>query len=221
MDTIVITCMDPRLNGLLDREYLSENAREKYGRVEVWRNASGRLPPIEEILHARPRRVILVPHEDCLAKGFIFEGYNTPTSDDDTDPCAIIAQARRILSGMSRFSSREQFDAALNRDQEWALRGYLLGTEIGVEMRVVSKGELGPGGSAEDRVLFISDRPEMTSAELARMAQARMESCYVIQGPSVGGLAPDINLALKLGITNTVNLARSGTLNRRPGKLGP
>ncbi|GEM_PF-4962806 len=208
MDTIVLTCMDPRLNEYLDNKYLSESGKKKYGKVEIWRNASGRLPPVEEIINSGAKKVILAPHTDCAAKRHMYEILKQDVARSGND--RIVEQAAELIEGQT-FATREEFDALVDKDEEVFLKGKLAKTSIKAELDVVDISKLKLHEHTDERMLVISNETNTKSAKIAIQAGIELLSCYIIQGPYLKDLNPDINLALSLGIKRVNILTEDGT----------
>ena len=198
MDTLVLTCMDPRLNRYLDDEYLSDSGKKKYGSVEIWRNASGRLPLMEELVKSGARRIILAPHTDCKAKEYMYNTLRQEVSESHRDQ--IVSQASGLVKGKD-FSTREEFDKLVNEEEETFLRGKVANAGIEVVLRVVDISKITvPAHAMEEKMLVISSETGATSERIAARAGVSSPCCYIIQGPYLKELSPDINLALGLGI---------------------
>ncbi|HUB92637.1 MAG TPA: hypothetical protein VL945_01630 [Candidatus Saccharimonadales bacterium] len=208
MDTIVLTCMDPRLNEYLDKKYLSEDGKKTYGKVEIWRNASGRLPPIEEITNSGAREIILAPHTDCAAKRHMYEMLKQDVARDEEDK--IVEQVEGLIEGQS-FATREEFDALVNKEEETFLKEKLSKTAIKVKMDVVDLSKLKLHQHTQEKMLVISNETDTMSEKIAIQAGIEMASCYIIQGPYLKDMNPDINLALSLGIKRVNILTEDGT----------
>lgn len=198
MDTLVISCMDPRLNAYLDKKYLDE---KKYGKVEIWRNASGRIPledkPIEYIIKSKPKRIILEPHTDCAAKKHMYETIKSGAVKKTED--RIVNQAEKLIQGY-KFSTRAEFDALVNREEELALKNRLGSAGIEVAMDVVDTLNLGTFNHTQEKMLVVSNETDAKAVEMARKSGSEVSSCYIIQGHYLNEVNPDINLALGLGI---------------------
>lgn len=207
MDTIVLTCMDPRLNEYLDNEYLSEEGKRKYGSVEVWRNASGRLPPIEELLNSGAKKIVLAPHTDCKAKEHMYEVLKKEAEKSNQDE--IVEQCAELI-GERAFATREEFDALVNKEEQIFLKEKLAGSKIKVELAVVDVSKLTLPKHNGERMLVISNETSVPSRKIAVDAGIEMPSCYIIQGPYLKDLNPDINLALGLGIKRVNILTEDG-----------
>jgi hypothetical protein len=208
MDTIVLTCMDPRLNEYLDKTYLSEDGKKKYGKVEIWRNASGRLPPVEAITGSGTKRVVLAPHTDCAAKKHMYEVLKQDAARSAGDK--IVDQAAELIEGHA-FATREEFDVLVNTEEEMFLKKKLAKTGINVELNTIDLSKLNVSHSAGERMLVISNETNEKSAKIAIEAGISLLSCYIIQGPYLKDLNPDINLALGLGIKRVNILTEDGT----------
>ena len=194
MDTLVLTCMDPRLNEYLDNEYLSEDGMRKYGKVEIWRNASGRLPPVEELRGSGARTIILAPHTDCQAKKYMYEMLKQEIAHDE-----IVEQAEELVHDHG-FSSREEFDNLVNEEEKVFLRDRLSVSGMTVELHVVDISKIKIAQHHGEKMLVISSGTDMQSSKIAFKAGIELPCCYIIQGPYLKDLNPDINLALGLGI---------------------
>ncbi len=197
MDTIVLTCMDPRLNEYLDKKYLSEEGKKKYGSVEIWRNASGRLPPIDELRKSGATRVILAPHTDCRAKAHMYDTLKQDAAKSQQDD--IVEQCKEMIEGHS-FATREEFDNLVNAEEELFLREKMKSAQIKVELDVVDVLKFKIPSHNGERMLVISSETNAKSEEIATKAGIDLPSCYIIQGPYLKDLNPDINLALGIGI---------------------
>ncbi len=207
MDTLVLTCMDPRLNKYLDDEYLSERGRARYGNVEIWRNASGRLPPVEELVASGAKTIILAPHTDCAAKKHMYETLKKEVARAENDK--IVKQAEELV-GDNSFSTREEFDALVNKEEEIFLKERLAKAKIKIELSVVDISTLNIPPHRSERMLVISNETCAKSERIAMEAGIELASCYIIQGPYLKDLNPDINLALGLGIKHVNVLTEAG-----------
>lgn len=207
MDTLVISCMDPRLNEYLDEKYISS---KEYGKVEIWRNAGGRIPTdrklIDYILKNKPKRVILAPHTDCKAKLHIYEALKKGIKNTANDE--IVDEAVGFLGG-AEFGNREECDKLLDAKEQAYLKERLEKAGIDVELDVVDISKLSLSGHKHDdeRRLVISSIMDIESKRLAEKAGVELPSCYIIQGPNLKGLHADIELALSLGIQKVSRLA--------------
>lgn len=208
MDTIVLTCMDPRLNKYLDDEYLSDAGRKKYGSVEIWRNASGRLPPVDELIGSGARKIILAPHTDCKAKEYMYNTLKKEVSGLRNDQ--IVSQASGLVKGKD-FSTREEFDRLVNEEEEIFLKGKVAKHNIDVALKVVDISRIAvQPHAAEEKMLVISSETSATSEGIAAKAGVALPCCYIIQGPFLKDLSPDINLALGLGIKRLDIITENG-----------
>jgi carbonic anhydrase len=199
MDTLVLTCMDPRLNEYLDREYCSG---EKYGKVEIWRDASGRFPEsgqlIDYIEKSNIKTIILSPHTDCKAKKYMYEALKNNATESSKDE--IIEQARLLASGKP-FTSREEFDNIIDTAELSYLKDKLRGRSIYIELDVIDVSLIKLQAHVEgEHYLIISTRTDRSASEIAREAGIALPLAYIIQGPGLDALNPDINLALGLGM---------------------
>ena len=198
MDTLVISCMDPRLNEYLDEKYIRN---KKYGKVEIWRNAGGRVTTdrklIEYILKNKAKRVILAPHTDCKAKLHIYEALEKGIKNTANDE--IVDEAIGFLGG-AEFRNREECDKLLDTKEQAYLKERLERARIDVELDVVDISKLSLPKHDGEGKLVISSIMDVESKKLAEKAGVELPSCYIIQGPNLKGLHADIELALSLGI---------------------
>lgn len=201
MDTIVLSCMDPRLNEYLDSKYLSN---KQYGDVEIWRDASGRMPFDDELIRyiekSGAKKVILAPHTDCKAYKHIYETLeNKQNGNGKKDE--IVEQAVKLIDGHP-FKSRLEFDSLISKEEEAYLKSRLGRSGIKVELEVIDVSKLNsPNTSGQERVLIISNKTHRKAKELAIEAGSNLTSCYIIQGPDLKDFNPDINLAIdEIGI---------------------
>ena len=206
--------MDPRLNEYLDKKYYSEEAKKLYGEVEIWRNASGRLPPAEELILSGAKRIILSPHTDCKAKEHMYKTLiedlkkfhaESIKEDEHKYEDEIVDQALHLV-GLHSFATREEFDDLVNSEEATFLKEKLAKNQIEVKLDVIDISKLNilkhdESHAIEDnRRLVISSATNSKSSEIASKAKADLKSCYIIQGPYLKDLNPDINLAISLGI---------------------
>jgi carbonic anhydrase len=206
--------MDPRLNEYLDKKYLADQAGIEYGQVEIWRNASGRLPPVEELLSSGAKRIILAPHTDCKAKEHMYKALladlkkfhqESMAKDEREYEDEIVDQALHLV-GAHQFATREEFDNLVNSEEEIFLKDKLAKHQIEVKLEVVDLEKIGmqnthANATNEDtRRLVISNETNIKSKDIASKVKASLQSCYIIQGPYLKDLNPDINLAISLGI---------------------
>lgn len=206
--------MDPRLNEYLDKKYLGEEAKAKYGEVEIWRNASGRLPPVAELITSGAKMMILAPHTDCKAKEHMYKTLledlkkfhkESIAENEWKDDDEIVDQALHLV-GAHSFATREEFDNLVNSEEEVFLKSKLASSKIEVRLEVVNLSEIGTLDmhsnkfGEDERRLVISNETNVMSRVIASKANASLSSCYIIQGPYLKDLNPDINLAISLGI---------------------
>ena len=182
--------------------------------MEIWRNASGRLPPVAELISSGAKKIILAPHTDCKAKEHMYKTLLNDLNKFHKESLAesewknddeIVDQALHLV-GTHQFATREEFDNLVNSEEEIFLKGKLLNNQTEVRLEVINLLEIGALNHAskkseeDERRLVISNETNVMSRVIASKANASLSTCYIIQGPYLKDLNPDINLAISLGI---------------------
>lgn len=186
-ETLVISCMDRRLNAFLDR--LND------GKHIFLRNAGAAVPMIEQSIryifdNANIGEALLIAHTDCGAMGYVYSAIKEGKNGLHPD---LVKQFSN-----ENFSTRQELEKLNEQIQKKELERIFQGkVKIGSQLIALNE----PSDNGEEHALVITKASDEKYESVAKELGLKPENCYFLQANSVAEVMPDIAVATeRLGI---------------------
>ena len=184
-EELVISCMDRRLNLMLEEEYVD---------AIVVRNAGANVAPLMQmikqiVMDNNIRRITLITHDDCgaMKKAFAAIKEGAHASEDLED--ILIKQFRGI-----NFSDRQQLEEKNTEMQLAGLKREF--TNIDVQAKPAKMSEIKVPPDDKEHKLLVLSPGEPGYGRIFESLGLDPFQCYIIQA-SIANAMPDIELAAK------------------------
>ncbi len=185
--TIIVSCMDRRLNDKFDKENDSK-------KIFV-RNAGGNVLGVEQTLrylveNMNISSIKVVAHTDCGAMGYVYESLKSGKD-------GILEQLVEEFKQVS-FSTRQELEKK-NEELQASLLNKLFGNTFDISSELVELKE--SADKQGEHFAVVTKASEMKYGEIAKALGLSVGDCYFIQANSISEILPDITLAIeRLGI---------------------
>ena len=196
--TVVVSCMDTRLNDLIEKRYGDKN-------TVMFRTAGANVISImdtitEMVSSGKVKEVVIAPHTDC---GMLKYAYSV--LHGETTPNERTSKLIAPFKGMS-VSSRSEMEARNGGIQKDLLSHNLKGLRVSIASELIDLSHLTfPAFEHSRASLIITEASSRPYNEILYRSGTGMSNSYILQGDitphSVKEFLPDINIAVSvLGI---------------------
>ncbi len=201
--TIVVSCMDRRLNKLLD----SMND----GRQIFVRNAGGNVAGLEQTIrflieNNNIGEIQLIEHTDCGAMGYV---YSALKEGKDGLHRQLVEEFKD-----AKFSTRLELEQKNEKLQKDIAEKLFAGNALAISSKLVELNEKADNG--QEHTLVITKAVSDKYSEMAENLGLAFDNCYFLQANSIYEVLPDIGIATDLlGIKRIVLLATNASQYRQ------
>ncbi|MGC8676386.1 MAG: carbonic anhydrase [Candidatus Micrarchaeia archaeon] len=194
--TIIISCMDRRLNKILDSMNSGDDKRV------FLRNAGAAVPGLERTIryaidNGNVSELLLVAHTDCGAMGYV---YNAIKNGKDGLHAGLVSQFDK-----ASFASRLELEQLNEKRQKEALERMFGNKGIRISSRLVELSESADNG--KKHILVVTKTSTKKYADIADAIGENAEDCYFIQANDIEEVIPDIAVGTDLLGIKDVRLA--------------
>ncbi len=193
MNTLIISCMDRRLNRIID----GENSGDAIVLRNAGANASALSLSIRRNIENNNIGMIkFIPHSDCGAMKVVYGALKQGAKVSNDIDEALVKQFRN-----QKFDSREELEKLNEKFQEEFLKEF----KLKVETKFV---ELKSEEEKKEHVAVFTYSSKMKFEDLAKLSNLDIDSTYFIEADSIEEVYADLEIAAKnLGIKRFLFIA--------------